>query len=542
MEKNKNIFVIGIGGTGMRCIEAFTHLCAMGMFDDTEVHLLALDTDKDNGNFTRLKNLKEAYLQTKGVNKPHSALSDTFFSAKLHYYQFSPDYAKKTTFSDLYNYTVTKHNNSEKAAVADLLLTDNAKEFNLLNGYRAQTHLGSMLMYHSIIDEIVQSNRNNTNSELKNFIQPLITDASTGHPRVFILGSVFGGTGASSIPIIPRAINEAAKLISQAVNIENNAYFGATLLTSYFSFPLPSAAELQKQKVIATSDKFALNSQAAMTFYQADKTVRKTYQKLYMMGTDNMEPVYSKGRKIESETIIGGEKQENDSHYIELLAAFAAYDFFNAPDNGTVNGMNGLNVLKSNQKTEYLYRTFDEKIDFTDFVGNEKKEEFAKKLGIFTAMSYLAILDNLAFFNQAQADELAKVKITGYGDIDPKEIENLKKYMSLFHFGIENGEVQDGWLRQVHRSAGGGDKFLLNPEVFGCNSIKELEKFNFNEKLFQANGDFATKKFKTKPIIGSIFDSFVNKFIEIKDPDGITNKNEKLIKRTYDTLCKLYNF
>ena len=45
----------------MRCIESLIHLCAMGMFDDTEIHLLALDTDKNNGNFSRLKEVKEAY-------------------------------------------------------------------------------------------------------------------------------------------------------------------------------------------------------------------------------------------------------------------------------------------------------------------------------------------------------------------------------------------------------------------------------------------------------------------------------------------------
>ena len=45
----KQFFVMGIGGTGMRCIESLIHLCAMGMFDDTEIHLLALDTDKNNG-------------------------------------------------------------------------------------------------------------------------------------------------------------------------------------------------------------------------------------------------------------------------------------------------------------------------------------------------------------------------------------------------------------------------------------------------------------------------------------------------------------
>lgn len=532
-----NIFVIGIGGTGMRCIEAFTHLCAIGMFDNTDVHLLALDTDKDNGNFSRLKNLKESYLKTKGVNKKQFTLNDTFFSANLHYYQFSPDYSKLSTFDTLYNYGDTKYRNPEVAAIADLLFTDNAKAFDLKHGYRAQTHLGSMLMYHSIIAEV----KNNDKSDLRRFIQELITASNSGNPRVFILGSVFGGTGASSIPIIPKAIKEAASLISDAMDIERNAYFGATLLTSYFSFSLPSDKEKQQQKVIATSDKFALNSQAAMMFYEADETVKKTYQKFYMMGTEGMEWQPS---KVKDKTITGGESQENDSHYVELLSAFAAYHFFNSPEEGTdCAQLVGLHDLKMDGRVEYLYRTFNEngKIDFIDFVGSEKKEELAKKLGLFTALSYLTLLDKYDFFLQAQTGDLKKVKIEGYEDIDPEEVKNLKRYMTLFHFGINSNEVIDGWLRQVYRSAGGGDKFLLNPEVFGCNSIKELEKFNFNDKLFQKNSDFERFKFKTG-LLGNIYDSFIKAFINTKEPEGVANKNEKLIKRAYDTLCNLYNF
>lgn len=316
-----NIFVIGIGGTGMRCIEAFTHLCAIGMFDNTDVHLLALDTDKDNGNFTRLKNLKEAYIKTKGVNKKHFALQDTFFSANLHYYQFSPDYSRRSTFDVLYEYGQTKRTNPQKSSIADLLFTDNAKEFDLKHGYRAQTHLGSMLMYHSILAEAEDSTVENKKGgdgktgNIKGFIDELSNACQSGSPRVFILGSIFGGTGASSIPIIPKALIEGAKKMGVAIDI-STAYFGATLLTSYFSFPTPNATELQSQKVIATSDKFALNSQAAMMFYEADETVRKTYQRFYMMGTEGMEKVRSGGDVVEGKTITGGKEQENDSHYI----------------------------------------------------------------------------------------------------------------------------------------------------------------------------------------------------------------------------------
>lgn len=531
------IFVIGIGGTGMRCIEAFTHLCAMGMFDKTDVHLLALDTDKDNGNFTRLKNLKEAYIKTKGVNKKQFALEDTFFSANLHYYQFSPDYSKLSTFDDIYKYGDSKFSSPEKAAIADLLLTDNAKEFDLKHGYRAQTHLGSMLMYHSIINDI----KMNEQSDLKRWIQELITASNSGSPRVFILGSVFGGTGASSIPIIPKAIKEAAALISDATDIERNAYFGATLLTSYFSFPLPSDKEKATQKVIATSDKFALNSQAAMMFYEADETVKKTYQKFYMMGTEGMEWQPS---KIKDKTITGGEAQENDSHYIEMLAAFAAYHFFNSPEEGTDEAqLTGLRDLKIEKRVEYLYRTFDEngKINFTDFVSSNKKEELAKKLGLFTAMSYLTLLEKYDFFEQAQRGDLKKVKIEGYEDIDAEEVRNLKKYMSLFHFGIDGGIIKDGWLRQIHRSTGGGDKFLLGAGVFSSNSVKEFEKFDFNKDLYQKDSDFESNKFSVS-IISSIYSTYIEKFIKVKESESITNKSEKLIKRSYDTLCQLYNF
>ena len=49
MASTDKYFLIGIGGTGMRCLEAVTHMCAMGMFDSKEINILTLDTDFTNG-------------------------------------------------------------------------------------------------------------------------------------------------------------------------------------------------------------------------------------------------------------------------------------------------------------------------------------------------------------------------------------------------------------------------------------------------------------------------------------------------------------
>lgn len=391
----RQFFVLGIGGTGMRCIESLIHLCAMGMFDDTDIHLLALDTDKNNGNFGRLKELKEAYVNTKGLKaESRVAHKDTFFSANIIYYEFSPDYETKSTFKDVFNYGDIQYNHREETDLADLVLDRNVEEFNLQHGYRAQTHLGSMMMYQSI----VEASKSRLPNGLKDFVSALITETTSGKAKVFILGSVFGGTGASSIPIIPQALSRAAQIISNgSADILKNAYFGSTLLTAYFNFTLPTAGEISQQKIIATSDKFALNSQVAMMFYDDDATVRSIYQRFYMMGTDglNWNPMQAED-KNSGKTLTGGSQQKNDSHYIELLAACAALDFLNSDEDK-------LQQDKDNYKTEYLYRAVEDndKFDFQDFVGKERQTEFAKKLGCLVAF---------ALFNNGEDDFVEKAR------------------------------------------------------------------------------------------------------------------------------------
>lgn len=531
----KQFFALGIGGTGMRCIESLVHLCAMGMFDDTDIHLLALDTDKNNGNFGRLKELKEAYVNTKGLNPSERvAHKDTFFSANIKYYEFSPDYEAKSTFKEVFNYGDTQYNHREETDLADLVLDKNVEKFNLQHGYRAQTHLGSMMMYQSIVEAAKSTMPNG----LKEFISALITETTSGKAKVFILGSVFGGTGASSIPIIPQALSRAAQIISNgSADILKNAYFGSTLLTAYFNFNIPDAAQLSQQKVIATSDKFALNSQVAMMFYDDDATVRSIYQRFYMMGTNGLNWNPMRQEVLGNRTLTGGAGQKNDSHYIELLAASAALDFFNCSEDI-------LHQDKDNYKTEYLYRAVDDtdKFDFQDFVGKDRQTEFAKKLGTLVAF---------ALFNNGVDDFVEKARsgedkeVVGFEDIDPSQVQYLKKYFRLFFARmLEGGDLEEGWLRQLHRSAGGGDKFLLNPKLFAPQSMKKLMKFDWNKDLYQTEGIGKDNNFKTG-VFGSKFDSFKKKFLqELHNGSnrGITNRGEQLYKIIYDTLTKLYNF
>ena len=531
----KEYFVLGIGGTGMRCIEALVHLCAMGMFDDTELHLLALDTDKNNGNFGRL--IKDAYLNVKSLdNAGRKAGNNSFFTADIKYYEFSPNYETKSTFKQVFNYGDTQYSNRTESDLADLMFSNDVEEFNLRHGYRAQTHLGSIMMYHSII-EAVKDRRNN---DLKRFLNNLNTASANGNPRVFILGSVFGGTGASSIPIIPQALAQAAGILANgASNILENAYFGSTLLTAYFSFTAPSADERKKQKVIATADRFALNSQVAMMFYQDDANVQTTYQKFYMMGTQGLSwnPMEAQSQTQE-ETITGGDKQKNDSHYIELLAACAALDFYGLPDDI-------LAANRTNGKTDYQYRMMGDKMEFRDFVGDERQAEFAQKFGMLTIAS---ILCNDPDYNFVEGLQNGAVGIKGFEDVDAQQIKSLKDYFNLFDFKvIGNNALTEGWLRQIYRSAGGQDKFLFATEIFSPQNVREMTRCDWNKKLYRNEGIGKDNKFATG-LLSNKYNELKSSFLNIyKDGENVAsnmfdNRMEQLLKQLYDTLTSLYQF
>jgi hypothetical protein len=59
--------------------------------------------------------------------------------------------------------------------------------------------------------------------------------------------------------------------------------------------------------------------------------------------------------KVKDKTITGGQSQEYDSHYIELLSAFAAYHFFSSPEEGSDTAqLADYTTLKADGNVEYL--------------------------------------------------------------------------------------------------------------------------------------------------------------------------------------------
>ncbi|MEI7527205.1 MAG: hypothetical protein WCJ95_22845, partial [Mariniphaga sp.] len=427
--------------------------------------------------------------------------------------------------------------------ISDLFLDENTvQEFNLAHGYRAQTHLGSMLMYHGIVEaarNIAKGiNVQPEEKELESFISKL--EQAGANARIFILGSVFGGTGASSIPVIPKALQEFVKIRSGGKSDLDftKAKFGATLLTEYFTFKKPDNKQTSTKhdSVIADSSFFPLNSQAALQFYIGDPTVKKCYKTLYHIGWPLISNKIDEEGKEKTET--GGANQKNPCHITELLTACAAYDFFTRK-----SGMEG-----SNADAEYVYKAveFNENsfsFSFNDFVGNENKagETFANRLGAFFSLAHIALTKNGASTGDSGIKgfitRCEKQKLTQYNSITDDECGDINNYFKQFAYTFDKDKFVPGWIYQIRRSVAPGT-FMFDSKAFP-DTLSELKKLDVGAL-------FIDKKYHWPPggMMSDRYDVFVTELIKSghKEEQKVNTIKEKFMAHIYNAISESQKF
>lgn len=551
--KQTPLFVIAIGGTGMRCLESFVHLCAIGMFDNRNINILTLDTDFGNGNKGRVETLIDNYVSIKeGKGKTGNPNVNTFFSSSIKLFKYATNYNDngRRSYVDLSANAKDKEDNQD---LASLFLDSNVQNFDLAHGFRAQTHLGSMLMYHSILESARNNARgnvtNNRNKDLDSALCSFLKELSAANkPRVFIFGSIFGGTGASSIPIIPVAFQKAVEVMASITKGNetfdfNQVYFGSSLLTDYFTFNAPTAQQkkIAGNQVIADSANFALNCQAALDFYNLDKTVRQVYKRFYNIGWPLIATKF--GENSPGEVLTGGNKQLNNCHVVELMCACAAYDFFTLPD----NELKELKFCYRSPKFEENFRFWGK--DFMDKDG----DLFTNKLGAFLSFAHLALsrykgawsgTNGVKGFLKFFQDQ----DITDYNindDWNEYEMNKVNEYLKKFAYSFDsNNNMIPGWLFQVYESAK-SSKFIFDSITFEEGNIRSKDVdpgLLFDDDNKQHNWD------KTGLISNRI--NTLGKKLKEKDTndfkthqkDTVSTTEERFLAHIYNGITKAQKF
>lgn len=321
-------FVIAFGGTGARVLEALGYLYAARVLR-SPANLLMIDPDAQNGNVGIARSQLQRYHEVHGhVELPKDGVQGArpFFATPLNDEKGLEGFAWRypnpnQSFGTLIGYASQERPHQN---LLDLLFDEGDLDLHFERGYVGHAHIGSLDLVRTLkraIEAAANDEDKGDRDALQLFFRALRAAALGGTARLFVMGSVFGGTGASGIPAIPTLINETLREIRDKIKL------GCIQMGPYFSFPTSD------RERAPNSVNHPLATQAALYHYAATET---GYDRIYFAGSPTAKPT-------NTQHSLGGRDQTNRAHYAELVGALAAADFLE----GALPAGNTTEVLSS---------------------------------------------------------------------------------------------------------------------------------------------------------------------------------------------------
>ena len=301
----KQCFIIGIGGTGSKCLESFVHLSACGLGPDEDTWIGMVDQDESNGNLRRTRDLIELYDQLyKGLRTSDNNLKtcDLFKTRLLSTENKSWCPIPKATkqFKEHFSYNLM---GDKQQKLFNTLFEEAKRDLTLEVGFRGWPSMGAAIFLSQISSE---------HTFWKNIFDSIKSVKEGNEVRIFLIASIFGGTGAAGFPNIARLIRGKLKEMGSKLS---NFYLGGALLLPYFSYPSEDDGERA-----AMSDAFLENAQGALKYYCNLMESESLFDSTYLIGWNPLINLnyFEKG----------GNNQENTPLVPELFSALAASKFF----------------------------------------------------------------------------------------------------------------------------------------------------------------------------------------------------------------------
>ncbi len=405
------LFIFAIGGTGARVVRSLTMMLASGingLDSSTEIIPIIIDYDLSNGDKTRAIKALESYasihntlypdtrtgkvydnhfFMTKVLPLSHAGIADADGAGEKDYeFNFGPQ-GSSIKFSEHLRMDSMAANPAIQLT-GDLLkaLYDTSPEgtkeaeleLDTAKGFKGNPNIGSVV-FHNLRDR----------DKFKAFRSTFKADTD----RVFVVSSIFGGTGASGFPEIVNAIRSDEKL--------NEAVIGAAVVLPYFDLQQYNPDNGDTGAVDAAS--FNAKTRAALGFYASDGGLNGKVNAIYYVGDEKHDSYkYNEGEA----------RQQNDAHVVEFVAATAVIDFMNRT--GFVKG-----AAVTNAVTNADHKPFEFSIN------KDANDSGSIKLPDFAQSTHTLLLDDLSAFAVAMkyyrdvvCGDRSKLDTTGYNATD----------------------------------------------------------------------------------------------------------------------------
>lgn len=292
------LFIFGIGGTGARVLRSLTMLMASGVkLGVDEVMPILIDPDAGNADLTRATSLLNDYANIKRcLTQPNE---NKFFSTGItnvttNYYMELKD-TSSMKFAD---YIGLKTMDEASRSMTEMLFSGENLDSDMKVGFKGNPNVGSV-----VLNQLVGSDA----------FQGFASLFSAGD-KIFIINSIFGGTGASGFPLLLKILRESTPNDYAKASVIASSVIGAVTVLPYFTI---KAADESKSKI--NSSTFLSKAKSALAYYEENIYDNNQIDQLYFIGDDMMSEPYENNE--------GGPDQKNNAHLVEMMAATAIVDF-----------------------------------------------------------------------------------------------------------------------------------------------------------------------------------------------------------------------
>jgi len=441
------LYLFGIGGTGSRVVRSMIMLLAAGskLPKGTSVIPMIVDVDVQNGDTYRTVELMNLYRKIRNRAYSNSVEEEGFFHTNIEtlgLQQIEDTKKIKDSYQldfgniddTFYNYLKVDQLSKETKNLLESLYDASpsnsvSAELNLklTKGFKGNPNIGSVIF-----------NEFSNTEEFKHFERVF-----TEQDRIFIVSSIFGGTGSSGFPQLIKIFRQKSK----NSNVRS-AKIGGIVVMPYFTVS-------ESKDSAIDSMNFVSKTKAALSYY--DKELDKNIEAMYYIG--DKDPITN------YENHEGGIEQQNLAHLVELISSMSILHYANLDDedlrSGNTNyfeyGMkNHKNMVtlshffestQSNYLKPLTYFKYFEKLLLTH-VPNNLNQDYSKDLKLANINSdkfYKAIKDFFNIYFYPWMEELSKNKpsfnpFRSQEDFN-KLIVNKTVTTNLFNKGISENSI-----------------------------------------------------------------------------------------------------
>ena len=399
------LYIFGIGGTGSRVLRSFTMMMAAGVkIGADEIVPIVIDPDAANADLTRTVALMNNYRNIRKHLSFPKENKNTFFKKEIGH--FLSNYTLRINDTDdksFQNFIDLPSMSRANKAMCRMLFSEKNLTSQMQVGFKGNPNIGSV-----VLNQIVNS---------EDFMA--FANSYEQGDKIFIISSIFGGTGASGFPLLLKTLRTGNSFPNN--DIINKSEIGAVTILPYFKLQVDDESEID-------SSTFISKTKSALAYYENNISKNNQINALYYLA-DDVTNTY--------ENHEGGSTQRNDAHLIEFLAASAIVDFSNKEHSGTTHKELGIKETMGN-------------VSFNSF--NEELNRWLRlPLTQFTLMAN-CVKNQYDYVTSTRLEANNKASFVEHGLYDNSFFTNLKKFIDSYR----------EWLKEMKDNKRSLDLFNLD--------------------------------------------------------------------------------